>query len=140
MKVLYIASIVSLLTLSSIIVGCKKETATSKTDLTSEMLSDKIWYLNFVQQGSVTNTYLSSNTYYIKFLSNKTTEDSDGLVGTYSISETGGKLQINVNAKTTNSNNITYTHAIETIGDKKLVLSYTPTGQTNKITLSYSSK
>ena len=104
------------------------------------MLSDKIWYLNFKQQGSVTNSYLGSNTYYIKFLSNKTTEDSDGLVGTYSISETGGQLQINVNAKTTNSNSITYTHKIETIGDKKLVLSYTPTGQTNKITLSYSSK
>jgi len=140
MKSIYIVSIVSLLAFSSIIVGCQKETASSKTDLTSEMLADKIWYLNFVQQGSVTNTYLSSNTYYIKFLSNKTTEDSDGLVGTYSISETGGKLQINVNAKTTNSNTITYTHAIETIGDKKLVLSYTPTGQTNKITLSYSSK
>lgn len=140
MKVIYIVSIVSLFAFSSIIVGCQKETASSKTDLTSEMLADKIWYLNFVQQGSVTNTYLSSNTYYIKFLSNKTTEDSDGLVGTYSISETGGQLQINVNAKTMNSNTITYTHKIETIGDNKLVLSYTPTGQTNKITLSYSSK
>jgi hypothetical protein len=140
MKALYIFSIVSLFTLGSILGGCKKDTTNSSTDLTSEKLADKIWYLNFKQQGSVTNTYLSSSTYYIKFLSNKTTEDSDGLVGTYSINESGGQLQINVNAKTTNNNTITYTHKIETIGDKKLVLSYTPTGQTNKITLYYTSK
>lgn len=140
MKALYIFSIVSLFTLGSILVGCKKDTTNSSIDLTSEKLADKIWYLNFKQQGSVTNTYLSSSTYYIKFLSNKTTEDSDGLVGTYSINESGGQLQINVNAKTTNNNTITYTHKIETIGDKKLVLSYTPTGQTNKITLYYTSK
>jgi hypothetical protein len=139
MKTLKIFSFVSLLTLGSLIVGCKKETTTSKTDLTSVMLSDKIWYLNYKQQGSVTNTYLGNNTYYIKFLSNKTTEDSDGLVGTYTINELGSQMQINVNAKTTNSNTITYSHTIESIGEKKLVLSYTPTGQTSKITLYYSS-
>ena len=41
MKSLKIFSFVSLLTLGSIIIGCKKDTTSSKTDLTLEMLSDK---------------------------------------------------------------------------------------------------
>ena len=139
MKSLKIFSFVSLLTLGSIIIGCKKDTTSSKTDLTLEMLSDKIWYLNYMQEGSVTKTYISSNTYYIKFLKDNTTQDSEGLVGTYRIDALCSVLQINVTAKTVNNNDVTYTHTIETIGEKKLVLSYTPSGQTNKITLYYSS-
>ena len=140
MKILKIFSFISLASLLVLFFSCKKETTTSKTDLTLEMLSDKIWYLNYEQNDSVTNTYISSNAYYIKFLKDKTTEDSDGLVGTYSIKELNGKLQINVIAKTVNKNTITYTHTIETIGEKKMVLSYTPSGQTSKITLFYSIK
>ena len=98
MKSLKIFSFVSLLTLGSIIIGCKKDTTSSKTDLTLEMLSDKIWYLNYMQEGSVTKTYISSNTYYIKFLKDNTTQDSDGLVGTYRIDALGSVLQINVTA------------------------------------------
>ena len=140
MKKFKIFSFVSLICLMTLLISCKKDTATSSTDLTLEMLSEKIWYLNYTQAGSITNTYISSNTYYVKYLKNKTTEDSDGLVGTYSIVELDGQLQLKVSAKTVNNNTVNYTQTIETIGEKKLVLSYTPSGQTDKTTLYFSIK
>lgn len=140
MKKFKIFSFVSLICLMTLLTSCKKDTATSSTDLTLEMLSEKIWYLNYTQAGSITNTYISSNTYYVKYLKNKTTEDSDGLVGTYSIVELDGQLQLKVSAKTVNNNTVNYTQTIETIGEKKLVLSYTPSGQTDKTTLYFSIK
>ncbi len=110
------------------LISCKKDTIDAEVNLSYQMLSDKTWYLDYSITGTSKRTYVGQSTYFINFLKNKTTLDSDGLKGSYSIEKVGNKLQIHVQAQTSNTNNVEYVYNIELIGSSHLVLDYTLIG------------
>ena len=116
--------------------ACSKDTPTSQVELSYKMLSDKTWFLDYVQTitGSTvkTKTYLGQSTYFINFLKDNTTLDSDGIAGTYSVEVVSGKILVKVNAKTLGGNAVTYDYKVESMGAKVLIMSYDVNGITNK--------
>ena len=110
--------------------SCKKDTGNADIQLSYQMLAEKTWYLDYTITGAVKRTYVGQATYFIEFLKNKTTIDSDGLTGTYTVEKNNNQLQINVRAKTSSTNNVQYIYNIETIGSDNLILSYKATGAT----------
>lgn len=110
--------------------GCKKETSNAEIQLSYQMLEDKTWYLDFSITGASKRTYVGQSTYFIDFLKNKMTVDSDGLTGTYTVEKIDGQLQLHVQATTTSTNTVEYVYHIESIGSSNLVLTYTATGAT----------
>jgi hypothetical protein len=94
------------------------------------MLSDKTWYLDYSITGTSKKTYLGQSTYFINFLKNNNTTDSDGLQGTYTVEKIGNLLQIHVQAKTSSTNTVEYIYNIESIGSGNLILYYTLNGAT----------
>lgn len=116
--------------------SCNKDTTGAEISLAYQMVSDKIWYLNYNQtitsSGTITKTYIGQSTYFIRLLKNLTTLDSDGISGTYTIEKVNGKLQIHVLAKTAGSNSLEYIYLIETLGANNMILYYTIAGSTNK--------
>ena len=116
--------------------SCKKDGDANEISLANKMIVDKIWYLSYSQAivGSkiTEKNYLGQSTYFIKFLSNNSTSDSDGLKGVYSIERIGGVLQIHVNAKTLSGNNVEYIYNVETLGADNMILSYSNSTTINK--------
>ena len=128
----------SILTACTFIVSCSKDTTLVETNLAQKMIQDKAWFLDYSQTGTLTKTYVGQATYYINFLKNLTTQDSDGLNGSYSVEKINGQLQIHVQAKTSNGNPIEYIYDIVSVGANNLILSYTLSGITTQ--LYYTSK
>ena len=128
----------SLLAACILISSCSKDTTLAETNLAQKMIQDKSWFLDYSQTGTLTKTYVGQATYYINFLKNLTTQDSDGLIGSYSVEKINGQLQIHVQAKTSNGNPIEYIYDIVSVGAENLILSYTITGKTTQ--LYYTSK
>ena len=120
------------------ITSCSKDTAFAETSLAQKMIEDKAWFLDYSQTGTLTKTYVGQATYYINFLKNASTQDSDGLNGSYSVEKVNGQLQIHVQATTSNGNPIEYIYDIVSVGAENLILSYTITGKTTQ--LYYTSK
>lgn len=116
--------------------SCSKDTVGPQVELSYKMLSDKTWFLDYVQtiSGSTTKTktYLGQASYFINFLKDKTTLDSDGIIGTYSIEVANGKTLIKVNARTIGGSTVNYIYNVESIGAKVLVISYNDNGTINK--------
>lgn len=108
--------------------ACSKDVKDVDVNLTYQLIGNKTWYLDYAQTSTNsiinTKTYLGQPTYFINYLKNKTTSDSDGLTGTYSIIKMGSILQIQVEAKTISGNPSAYTYELENIGAKNLILSY----------------
>ena len=128
----------SILTACTFIVSCSKDTTLVETNLAQKMIQDKAWFLDYSQTGTLTKTYVGQATYYINFLKNLTTQDSDGLIGSYSVEKINGQLQIHVQATTSNGNPIEYIYDIVSVGSENLILSYTLSGKTTQ--LYYTSK
>ena len=128
----------SLLAAATFIGSCSKDTILAETNLAQKMIQDKAWFLDYSQTGTLTKTYVGQTTYYINFLKNLTTQDSDGLNGTYSVEKVSGQLQIHVQAKTSNGNPIEYIYTIVSVGSENLILSYTISGKLTQ--LYYTSK
>lgn len=109
--------------------SCTKDPGNLDLNLSYQLIGNKTWYLDYAQtstNGVVnTKTYLGQPTYFINYLKNKSTTDSDGLSGTYSIQRNGNLLQIMVDAKTLSGNPSNYTYELESIGSKNMILSYT---------------
>ena len=122
------------------IASCNKEVASTKVDLIQSKLVNKTWYLDYSITGSVTKTFLGQSTYYITFLNDDSTRDSDGLTGTFSIVHNNGKYELSVKSKTINGNNFNYTQLIESVGDEKMINSYIADGQSVKTILYFTSK
>ena len=118
--------------------SCAKDTVLAETNLAQKMIEDKAWFLDYSQTGAVTKTYVGQPTYYINFLKNGSTQDSDGLNGTYSVEKVNSQLQIHVQAKTSNGNPIEYIYDVLSVGTENLILSYTLGGKTTQ--LYYTSK
>jgi hypothetical protein len=110
--------------------SCSKDTSGQEINLSYQMLSDKTWYLDYSITGTSKKTYLGQSTYFINFLKDKTTKDSDGLEGTYTVEKINNVLQIHVQAKTNSINSVEYIYNIESIGIGNLVLYYTLNGTT----------
>lgn len=124
-----IAFLFSMLSLTQL-TSCSKDKSGAEINLSYQMLSDKTWYLDYSITGTNKKTYVGQSTYFIDFLKNKTTKDSDGLTGTYTIEKSGNQLQIQVQAKTTSTNTVSYLYKIESIGSGNLILYYIATGAT----------
>ena len=105
------------------IVSCNKETATTQTELMNSMLTNKNWYLDYSKTGTSTKSYVGQSTYFVTYLKDGTTRDSDGLSGTYEVEVVNNQSQIHVQVKTANGNELEVVYNIVSVGDKKLVLS-----------------
>jgi hypothetical protein len=104
-------------------VACNKETATTQTDVMNSMLTNKNWYLDYSITGTSTKSYVGQSTYFVTYLKDGTTKDSDGLTGTYSVEVIGNQSQIHVQLKTASGNPLEVIYNIISVGETKLVLS-----------------
>ena len=109
--------------------NCSKDVLPADVNLSYNMLADKTWFLEYSQTISgnttATNTYVGQPTYFINFLRNQTTVDSDGLSGTFRIEKNNNQLQLFVVAKTSNGNMVEYIYNLESVGNKFLIVSFT---------------
>jgi hypothetical protein len=121
MKKIFILSIIAAFALS--IVSCNKETASTQTDLIQSKLVNKTWYLDYSITGTSTKSYVGQSTYFVTYLKDGTTNDSDGLTGTYSVELVGNQSQIHVKLKTANGNPLEVIYNIILVGETKLILS-----------------
>ncbi len=127
MKTLYTISLaVIIFTMNA----CNKETATTQTDVMNTMLTNKNWYLDYSITAGQTSTtpvvyksYVGQSTYFVTYLKDGTTKDSDGLTGTYSVELIGNQSQIHVQVKTANGNSLEVIYNIISLGGSNLVLS-----------------
>ena len=120
MKILYtILLAVIIFTMNA----CNKETATTQTDVMNSMLTNKNWYLDYSITGTSTKSYVGQSTYFVTYLKDGTTKDSDGLTGTYSVELIGNQSQIHVQLKTASGNPLEVIYNIISVGETKLVLS-----------------
>jgi hypothetical protein len=120
MKNLYI---LLLAVISFTIVSCNKETATTQTDVMNSMLTNKNWYLDYSITGTSTKSYVGQSTYFVTYLKDGTTKDSDGLTGTYTVEVVGNQSQLHVQLKTAGGNPLEVVYNIISVGETKLVLS-----------------
>jgi hypothetical protein len=120
MKTLYTLFIV---VISFTLVACNKETATTQTDVMNTLLTNKNWYLDYSITGTATKSYVGQSTYFVTYLKDGTTKDSDGLTGTYTVEVINNQSQIHVQLKTANGNPLEVIYNIISVGETKLVLS-----------------
>ena len=120
MKTLYTLLIIAI---TFTLVACNKETATTQTDVMNNLLTNKNWYLDYSITGTATKSYVGQSTYFVTYLKDGTTKDSDGLTGTYTVELINNQSQIHVQLKTANGNALEVIYNIISVGDKNLVLS-----------------
>lgn len=132
---LYIISAILILIGISTFSSCKKDTDSATIDLTQKMIQDKIWFLTYRVTNGTVKSYLGEPSYFINFLKNKTTKDSDGLEGTYMIKKENNQLQVALQVKLPNQTSFDYQYDIDLIGESNLVFSYTPINTTDRIKL-----
>ena len=120
MKTLYTLFIVAI---SFTLVACNKETATTQTDVMNTLLTNKNWYLDYSITGTATKSYVGQSSYFVTYLKDGTTKDSDGLTGTYTVEVINNQSQIHVQVKTANGNPLEVVYNIISVGASNLVLS-----------------
>ena len=120
MKTLYTLLIIAI---TFTLVACNKETATTQTDVMNTLLTNKNWYLDYSITGTATKSYVGQSTYFMTYLKDGTTKDSDGLTGTYTVEVINNQSQIHVQLKTAGGNPLEVIYNIISVGETKLVLS-----------------
>ena len=120
MKTLYTLLIIAI---TFTLVACNKETATTQTDVMNNLLTNKNWYLDYSITGTATKSYVGQSTYFVTYLKDGTTKDSDGLTGTYTVEVINNQSQIHVQLKTAGGNPLEVIYNIVSVGETKLVLS-----------------
>jgi hypothetical protein len=120
MKILYTLFIVAI---TFTLVACNKEIASTQTDVMNTLLTNKNWYLDYSITGTATKSYVGQSTYFVTYLKDGTTKDSDGLTGTYTVELVNNQSQIHVQLKTANGNPLEVIYNILSVGETKLVLS-----------------
>jgi hypothetical protein len=113
--------LVAVITLT--IISCNKETATTQTELMNSLLTNKNWYLDYSITGTNTKSYVGQSTYFVTYLKDGSTKDSDGLMGTYTVELINNQSQIHVQVKTANGNPLEVVYNIISVGETKLILS-----------------
>lgn len=126
MKKLYILSIAAICIIGF---SCNKETANTQKDVMQRLLVNKNWFLDYSITASTNSTnplvksYVGQATYFVTYLKDGTTKDSDGLTGKYTIEIINSQSQIHVQLITINGNPFEVIYDIISVGDTKLVLS-----------------
>ena len=126
MKKLYILFISAI---CMIAFSCNKETANTQKDVMNSLLVNKNWFLDYSITASTNSTnplvksYVGQATYFVTYLKDGTTKDSDGLTGKYTIEIINNQSQIHVQLITINGNPFEVRYDIISVGDTKLVLS-----------------
>jgi hypothetical protein len=110
------------------IISCNKEIATTQTELMNSLLINKNWYLDYSITGTSTKSYVGQATYFVTYLKDGTTKDSDGLMGTYTVELINNQSQIHVQLKTANGNPLEVVYNIISVGETKLILSKVSSG------------
>jgi len=137
MKLLYTLLIaLSTFTLFS----CSKETSTTQINVMNNLLTNKNWYLDYSITEAMTSTtpvvfksYVGQSTYFITYLKNGDTKDSDGITGTYTVELINGQSQIHMQLKTSNGNPFEVIYNIISVGESNMVLSKVTTGPATKL-------
>lgn len=110
------------------IISCNKSFTIKEADVAYKLIADKTWYLEYAQTTNGTTisskSYVGQSTYFINYLKNFTTIDSDGINGVYALQNIENKLMIQVDAKTQNGNSSSYQYEVISIGGKNMILSY----------------
>jgi hypothetical protein len=96
----------------------------------NSMLTNKNWYLDYSITGTSTKSYVGQSTYFVTYLKDGTTKDSDGLTGTYTVEVINNESQIHVQLKTAGGNPLEVIYNILSVGETKLVLSKVVTSGT----------
>lgn len=116
--------------ISLVLFSCNKETASTQKDVMQRLLVNKNWFLDYSITASTSATspalvksYVGQSTYFVTYLKDGTTKDSDGLTGTYSVEIINNQSQIHVQLITINGNPFEVIYDIISVGDTKLVLS-----------------
>ncbi len=104
-------------------IACNKETGTTQTDVMNSLLTNKNWYLDYSITGNSSKSYVGQSTYFVTYLKDGTTKDSDGLTGTYTVEVIGNQSQLHVQLKTASGNPLEVIYNILSVGETKLVLS-----------------
>lgn len=126
MKKLYIL-IISAIILTTL--SCNKETATTQKEVMKSLLMNKNWFLDYsitastIGTNPVVKSYVGQATYFVTYLKDGTTKDSDGLTGKYTIEIINNQSQIHVELVTINGNPFEVIYDIISVGESKLVLS-----------------
>jgi hypothetical protein len=118
--------LVAVITLT--IISCNKETATTQTEVMNSLLTNKNWYLDYSITGTSTKSYVGQSTYFVTYLKDGSTKDSDGLMGTYTVELINNQSQIHVQVKTANGNPLEVVYNIISVGETKLILSKVSSG------------
>ncbi|MEY4278668.1 MAG: hypothetical protein RL377_672 [Bacteroidota bacterium] len=105
------------------LLSCNKETATTQTEVMNSLLTNKNWYLDYSITGTSTKSYVGQATYFVTYLKDGSTKDSDGLSGTYTVELINNQSQIHVQVKTANGNPLEVVYNIISVGETKLILS-----------------
>ena len=115
--------------ISLMLFSCNKETANTQKDVMKSLLVNKNWFLDYSITASTNSTnplvksYVGQATYFVTYLKDGTTKDSDGLTGKYTIEIINNQSQIHVQLITINGNPFEVIYDIISVGDTKLVLS-----------------
>lgn len=126
MKKLYILFVAAICIIGF---SCNKETANTQKDVMQRLLVNKNWFLDYSITASTNSTnplvksYVGQATYFVTYLKDGTTKDSDGLTGKYTIEIINSQSQIHVQLITINGNPFEVIYDIISVGDTKLVLS-----------------
>ena len=132
--------IILLASISLTILSCNKETSTTQTNVMNNLLTNKNWYLDYSITEATTSTtpvvfksYVGQSTYFITYIKNGVTTDSDGISGTYTVELKNGQSQIHMQLKTTNGNPFEVIYNIISVGESNMVLSKLVSGPATKL-------
>lgn len=120
--------------------SCNKETANTQTNVMNSLLTNKNWYLDYSITEAMTSTtpvvlksYVGQSTYFITYLKNGDTKDSDGITGTYTVELINGQSQIHMQLKTSNGNPFEVIYNIISVGESNMILSKLVSGPATKL-------
>lgn len=120
--------------------SCSKETSTTQVKVMNSLLTNKNWYLDYSITEAMTSnspvvlkSYVGQSTYFITYLKNGETKDSDGITGTYTVELINGASQIHMQLKTSNGNPFEVIYNIISVGESNMVLSKLVSGPTTKL-------
>lgn len=96
----------------------------NQVDYAKSMLSGKTWYLDYTISNNQTKSFIGKSTYFIQFSEYGKTNDSDGIVGVFTVESTNNQLILSINASTPSGSPANYSYSIEQVGYDKLIVNY----------------
>lgn len=103
--------------------ACSK--SMNQVDYAKTMLSGKTWYLDYTISNNQTKSFIGRSTYFIQFSEYGKTNDSDGIVGVFTVESRNNQLILSINAYTPSGSPANYSYSIEQVGYDKLIVNYT---------------